>query len=189
ADPGRPAAALTYRIEAVPKYAADRASLTLATASTVFPGIATNYPAVAPGSEDDVAYRITYGPSAAPMEVALAPTGAFAYPELEARHLSPLFRDASFRVPMRYARGATPEDDREALETLAIEASTTDFGAHGHFAIQVDVEARKATSGSLPGGTLRRRNCSSFPSTTTRRVFRTTAGRCWWLPTPGRRCP
>ncbi|MBI2567207.1 MAG: hypothetical protein HYV63_09280, partial [Candidatus Schekmanbacteria bacterium] len=151
ADPGKPAATLSYRLEAVPEYAADRATLTFATASSAFPGIATNYRADAPGNEDDVAYRVTYQRLGAPMEVKLAETGAFAYPELEVGSVAPVFRDAGFRVPMHYARGSTSEESRETLETAVIEASTTDFGAHGHFAVQVDVEGEKSYVG-LPAG-------------------------------------
>ncbi|MBI2568650.1 MAG: hypothetical protein HYV63_16635 [Candidatus Schekmanbacteria bacterium] len=151
-DPGKPATTQSYRLEAVPKFAADRATLTFATASTVFPGIATNYPADAPGNEDDVVYRVTYQGNGGPMEVTLEESSAFAYPDLEASSVSPVFREASFNVPMRYARGATPEDDRQALETAVIEASTTDFGAHGHFAVQVDVEGEKTYVGPPAGG-------------------------------------
>ncbi|MBI2567402.1 MAG: hypothetical protein HYV63_10255 [Candidatus Schekmanbacteria bacterium] len=151
AQPGKPAATVSYGIEAVPKYAAERAKLTFATASTAFPGIATNFPADSPGSEDDVSYRITYQQGGAPREVALSSTGVFAYPQLAYRHVAPLFWDAGLAVPMRYATGSTPEDSREALETAVIEASTTDFGAHGHFAVEVEVEGEKSYVG-LPAG-------------------------------------
>ncbi|MBI2565488.1 MAG: hypothetical protein HYV63_00465, partial [Candidatus Schekmanbacteria bacterium] len=152
AAPGRPAAALTYRIEAVPKFAADRAKLTFATASTAFPGIATNYPADARGSEDDVQYRVTYERGGEPMELALGSASGFAHADLLESHVAPLFWKPSFTVPMRYQRGGPLEESRDTLETVRIEASTTDFGAHGHFAVQVDVEGEKSYVGLAARG-------------------------------------
>ncbi|MBI2569339.1 MAG: hypothetical protein HYV63_20170 [Candidatus Schekmanbacteria bacterium] len=152
ADPGKPAATVTYRLESVPKFAADRAKLTFATASTAFPGIANNYPADNPGSEDDVQYRVTYQRGGAPAEVALGSTGGFAYAELLENHVAKLFWDPSVAVPMRYQLGGPLEERRETLETVRIDAGTTDFGAHGHFAVQVDVEGEKTYVGLPAGG-------------------------------------
>ncbi|MBI2565592.1 MAG: hypothetical protein HYV63_00985, partial [Candidatus Schekmanbacteria bacterium] len=115
------------------------------------PGIATNYPADNPGSEDDVQYRVTYKRGGAPAEVALGSASGFAYAELLENHVAKLFWDPSVAVPMRYQRGGPLEESRETLETVRIDASATDFGAHGHFAVQVDVEGEKSYVG-LPAG-------------------------------------